>query len=46
MICEELNFTKVLTGIVKGAIERYSSKRSIFICSKDVHKLLIFEAVN
>ena len=46
MICEEWNFSRVLTGIVKRAIESYSSRRSIFIYSKDVYKLLIFEAVN
>ena len=38
--------TRVLTGIVKRAIESYSARRSIFIYSKDVYKLLIFEAVN
>ena len=34
------------TGIVKGATESYSSRGSIFICSIDVYKLLIFEALN
>ena len=34
------------TGTVKGAIESYSSRRNIFIFSKDVNKLLIFEVVN